>query len=81
LGLRRRNYQGTGEVHMVRICIIRTPNEISYDDQIRKIRWAGHVAGGNEKRGAYRILMENPEIKGTIGRYRREWMDNIKVDL
>jgi hypothetical protein len=81
MGLRRRNYQGTGGVHMVRSYMICTANQISYGDQIRKIKWAGHVAGGNERRGAYRILVENPKIKGTIGRHRLQWVGNINVDL
>lgn len=40
-----------------------TPNQISYGDQIRKIKWVEHVAIGNERKGAYGILVENPEIK------------------
>jgi hypothetical protein len=34
-----------------------------------------------EKRNAYRILVGNPEGKRTLGRPRRGWMDNIKMDL
>jgi hypothetical protein len=34
-----------------------------------------------EKRNAYRILMENPERKRPLGRPRRRWVDNIKMDL
>jgi hypothetical protein len=34
-----------------------------------------------EKRNAYRILVENPEGKRSLGRPRRRWVDNIKIDL
>jgi hypothetical protein len=34
-----------------------------------------------EKRNAHRILVGNPERKRPLGRPRRRWVDNIKVDL
>jgi hypothetical protein len=34
-----------------------------------------------EKRRAYRILVEKPEGKSPLGRPRRRWLDNIKMDL
>jgi hypothetical protein len=34
-----------------------------------------------EKRNVYRLLVGNPEGKRPLGRPRRRWMDNIKVDL
>jgi hypothetical protein len=34
-----------------------------------------------EKRTAYRILVGKPERKRPIGRPRRRWVDNIKMDL
>jgi hypothetical protein len=43
--------------------------------------WAGHVARMGEKRNAYRILVGKPEGKRPLGRPRRRWMDNIKMDL
>jgi hypothetical protein len=33
------------------------------------------------KRNAYRILVRKPEGKGPLGRPRRRWVDNIKMDL
>jgi hypothetical protein len=33
-----------------------------------------------EKRNAYRLLVENPEGKRLLGRPRRRWVDNIKMD-
>jgi hypothetical protein len=47
----------------------------------RKMRWAGHVARMGEKRNAYRLLVGNPEGKRSLGRPRRRWMDNIRMDL
>jgi hypothetical protein len=35
----------------------------------------------NEKRNAYRILEGNPEGKRPLGRPRRKWVDNIKMNL
>jgi len=32
-------------------------------------------------RGIYRVLEEKPERKITLGRPRRRWEDNIKMDL
>ena len=34
-----------------------------------------------EKRGVYRVLMRKPEGKSPLGRSRRSWEDNIKIDL
>jgi hypothetical protein len=33
------------------------------------------------KRNAYRILVRKPEGKRPLGRPRRTWVDNIKIDL
>jgi hypothetical protein len=34
-----------------------------------------------EKRNVYRLLVGKPEGKGTLGRPRRRWIDNIKMNL
>jgi len=47
----------------------------------RRMRWAGHVARTVEERGVYRILLENPEGKRQLGRPRRKWVENIRMDL
>jgi hypothetical protein len=47
----------------------------------RRMRWAGHVARMGEKRNAYRILVGKPEGKRPLGRLRRRWEDNIKMDV
>ena len=43
--------------------------------------WAGHVARMGEKRGMYRVLLRKPEEKRLLGRPRRRWVDNIRMDL
>jgi hypothetical protein len=47
----------------------------------RRMRWAGHVAQMGEVRGAYNILVGTPERRRPLGRPRRRWEDNIKIDL
>jgi hypothetical protein len=47
----------------------------------RRMRWAGHVARMGAKRNVYRILVGKPEGKRPLGRPRRRWADNIKMDL
>ncbi|KAJ4451041.1 hypothetical protein ANN_02477 [Periplaneta americana] len=47
----------------------------------RRLRWAGHVARMGESRNAYRLLVGRPEGKRPLGRPRRRWEDNIKMDL
>jgi len=43
--------------------------------------WAGHVARMGEERGVYRFLAGKPEGKRPLGRPRRRWGDNIRMDL
>ena len=47
----------------------------------RRMRWAGHVARMGEERGEYRILVGKPEGRRPLGRPRRRWVDNIRMDL
>jgi hypothetical protein len=47
----------------------------------RRIRWAGHVVRMGEKRNAYRLLVVKPEGKRPLGRPRRRWLDNIKMNV
>jgi hypothetical protein len=34
-----------------------------------------------EKKDAYRLLVGKPEVKRPLGRPRRRWADNIRMDL
>ena len=47
----------------------------------RRMRWAGHVARMAEGKGVHRVLVGKPEGKRPLGRPRRRWEDNIKMDL
>jgi hypothetical protein len=47
----------------------------------RRMRWAGHVARMGKKRNVYWLLVGKPEGRRPLGRPRRRWMDNIKMDL
>jgi hypothetical protein len=49
--------------------------------KLRRFRWAGHVARMRERRGVYKVLVGKPEGKRPLGRPRRRWEDNIKIDL
>jgi len=45
------------------------------------MRLAGHAACMGEKRGVYRVLVGKPEGRRPLGRPRRRWVDNIRMDL
>ena len=45
------------------------------------MRRTTHVVRVGERRGVYRVLVGKPEGKGPLGRPRRRWEDNIKMDL
>ena len=47
----------------------------------RRMTWAGHVARMGEERGAHRVLVGKPEGKRPLGRPRRRWVDNIRMDF
>jgi len=47
----------------------------------RRMRWAGHVARIGEGRGVHRVLVGKHEGSRPMGRLRRRWDDNIKMDL
>ena len=56
-----------------------SPNIIR--NQSRRLRWAGHVARMEQSRNAYRVFVGKLESKRPLGRPRRRWKDNIKMDL
>jgi hypothetical protein len=47
----------------------------------RRMWWVEHVARMAEGRGVHRVLVEKLEGKRTLGRPRRRWEYNIKMDL
>ena len=51
--------------------------------KFRRMKWAvaGRVPYMRERGGAYKVLVGKPDAKRPIGRPRRRWEDNIKMDL
>jgi hypothetical protein len=58
-----------------------SPQNIFRVIKSRRMRWTGHVARIGEGRGACKILVGRSEGRRPLGRPRRRWEDNIKVDL
>jgi hypothetical protein len=50
-------------------------------DQIKKTEMGRTCGTYGERRGAYRALMGKPEGRRPLGRPRRRWGNNIKMDL
>jgi hypothetical protein len=47
----------------------------------RRLRWAGYVVRMEEARRVFKILTEKPTGKRPLGRPRRRWDDNVRIDL
>ena len=47
----------------------------------RRLRWAGHVGRMEEGKSAFKILPGKPAGKRPLGKPRRRWKDNIRMDL
>ena len=47
----------------------------------RRLRWAGHVARMEYNRRALNILTGKPTGKEILGRSRRRWEDNVRMNL
>jgi len=45
------------------------------------MRWAGARSAYGRRRGVYKVLVGKPERKRPLGRPKRRWEDNIKMDL
>jgi hypothetical protein len=46
-----------------------------------RMRWAGNVARMGEERKVYKVLVGKPKGKRPLGRPRRRWEDEIRMDL
>ncbi|KAJ4442256.1 hypothetical protein ANN_12122 [Periplaneta americana] len=76
--------EATGEwrkLHNTELHALYSSPNIIRNLKSRRLRWAGHVARMGESRNAYRVLVGRPEGKRPLGRLRRRWEDNIKMDL
>ena len=47
----------------------------------RRMKCAGHMGRMGKTRVVYRVLVGKPEGKRPLGRSRRRWKDNIKIDI
>jgi hypothetical protein len=81
-GLKKDEVSGEwGKLHNEELRDLYSSPSINRIIKSRRMRWAGHVARMGEKRNAYRLLVGKPEGKRPLGRPRRRWVDNIKMDL
>jgi hypothetical protein len=62
-------------------CTISTLSNIVRVIKSRRLRWAGRVARVGEGKGVHRVLVGKPEGKRPLGRPRRSWEDNVRMDL
>ena len=58
--------------------LCRSPNRVI---KSRRMRWEGHVAKMEEGRSAFKILTGTPTGYIPLGRTRRKWEDNLRMDL
>ena len=81
-GLRRNEVTGEWrKLHNEELNNLYTSPNIVRVVKSRRMRWVGHVARMAEGRGVYRILVGKPEGRRSLGRPRRRWEDNIKMDV
>jgi len=77
-------YEVTGEWRRLHIQelndLYSSPNIVRVMNS-RRMRWAGHVARMGEERGVYGVLVGKSEGRRPLGRHRRRWVDNIRMDL
>ena len=80
-GPRRDEVTGEWSLHNEELNDLHSSPNIVRVIKSRRMRWAGHVARMGEERGVYRVLMGKPKGKRSLGRPRRRWVDNIRIDL
>jgi hypothetical protein len=68
-------------LHNKELCALYSSPNIIRVITTRRLRWAGHVARIEERRGAYGALVGKPNGRRPLERPRRRWKDNIKMDL
>jgi hypothetical protein len=70
-----------GKLHIEKLSDLYSLPNIVRVVKSRTMTWAGHVARMWEGRGVYRVLVGKPEGKSPLGKPRRRWEDNIKMDF
>ncbi|KAJ4450607.1 hypothetical protein ANN_02033 [Periplaneta americana] len=69
------------KLHNAELHALHPSPDIIRNIKSRRLRWVVHVARMGESKNAYRVLVGRPEGKRPLGRPRRRWEDNIKMDL
>ena len=81
LGPKRDENGELGRLHNEELhSLYRSPNIVRVI-KARRLRWAGHVARMEEGRNAIKISTGKPTGRRPLGRSRRRWEDNIRIDL
>ena len=79
-----KRHETTGEwrkLHKAELHALYSSSNIINNLKSRQLRWTGHVARMEQSRNAYRVLVGKPGGKRSLGRPRRNWEDNIRMDL
>jgi hypothetical protein len=80
-GPKREEHGSWGKLHNDELHSLYSSSNIVRVIKSKRMRWAGHVARMGEGRGVYKVLVGMPEGKRPLGRPRRRWENNIKMDL
>jgi hypothetical protein len=81
LGLKGEEDGSWGKLHNDELHSLYSSPNVVRVIKSRRMRWMGHVARMGEGRGVYRVLVGRPEGKRPLGRPRRRWEKNVKMDL
>jgi hypothetical protein len=57
------------------------PEPLLFLSSSSSVLWAGHVARVEKTGNAYRLLVGKPKGRRPLGRPRRRWFDNIRMNL
>ena len=72
---------GSGECSTMELHSLYRSHNIVWMIKSRRLRLPGHVARMEEGRSAFKILTGKPTGKRLVGKPRRRWEDNIRMDL
>jgi hypothetical protein len=73
--------RGWGKLHDEELHNLHCSPSIIRISKSKRMRWAGHIVRMGTKRNTYRVLVGKSEGKRPLGRPRRRWDDNIKIDF